>query len=99
MSVDLTLVLIRPLLSEKSYFESDLNKYRFQVRVDADKQTVRRAVEKMFGVEVVDVNISRVHGKKKRTGRHIHRKSDWKKAVVTLKDGESLDFFEKFDNA
>ena len=53
----------------------------------------------MFGVEVVDVNISRVHGKTKRTGRHIHRKSDWKKAVVTLKDGESLDFFEKFDNA
>ena len=52
----------------------------------------------MFGVEVVDVNISRVHGKTKRTGRHINRKSDWKN-VVTLKDGESLDFFEKFDNA
>ena len=99
MSNDLTQVLIRPLLSEKSYNESDLNKYRFQVRIDANKLTVRRAVEKMFGVEVVDVNISRVHGKKKRTGRHIHRKSDWKKAVVTLKDGESLDFFEKFDNA
>ena len=99
MSIDLTRVLIRPLLSEKSYNESDLNKYRFQVRIDANKLTVRRAVEKMFGVEVVDVNISRVHGKKKRTGRHIHRKSDWKKAVVTLKDGESLDFFEKFDNA
>ena len=99
MSVDLTQVLIRPLLSEKSYNESDLNKYRFQVRIDANKQTVRRAVEKMFGVEVVDVNTSRVHGKTKRTGRHINRKSDWKKAVVTLKDGESLDFFEKFDNA
>ena len=99
MSNDLTQVLIRPLLSEKSYNESDLNKYRFQVRIDANKLTVRRAVEKMFGVEVVDVNISRVHGKTKRTGRHIHRKSDWKKAVVTLKDGESLDFFEKFDNA
>lgn len=99
MSLDLTQVLIRPLLSEKSYFESDLNKYRFQVRVSANKLTVKKAVEKMFGVQVVDVNISRVHGKTKRTGRHIHRKSDWKKAVVTLKDGQSLDFFEKFDNA
>lgn len=99
MSLDLTQVLIRPLLSEKSYFESDLNKYRFQVCVSANKLTVKKAVEKMFGVQVVDVNISRVHGKTKRTGRHIHRKSDWKKAVVTLKDGQSLDFFEKFDNA
>ena len=99
MSVDLTRVLVRPLLSEKSYVESEQNKYRFEVRKDVSRTTVKCAVEKMFGVKVLSVNIARVPGKKKRFGRFITKKSDWKKAVVTLVDGETLDFFEKYDNA
>jgi len=98
MSADHSQVLLKPLLSEKSYVESELNKYRFAVRSDANRIEVRKAVEKMFGVKVLDVNIARVKGKKKRFGRFISRKSDWKKAIVTLADGESLDFFEKHEN-
>jgi len=99
MSADLTQVLLRPLLSEKSYVESEMNKYRFAIRKDANRIEVRKAVEKMFGVKVLDVNIARVPGKKKRFGRFVTKKSDWKKAIVTLADGESLDFFEKYENA
>ena len=98
MSLDLSQVLLKPLLSEKSYLESELNKYRFMVHSAANKIVIRQAVEKMFGVKVLSVNVSKVRGKQKRFGRFQTRKSDWKKAVVTLAQGESLDFFEKFDN-
>lgn len=98
MSQGLTKVLKRPLVSEKSYVESELNKYRFAVAKNANKITIRKAVEKMFDVKVIDVNVSNVKGKKKRFGRHETKRPDWKKAVVTLADGETLDFFEKFEN-
>ncbi|MBT3786404.1 50S ribosomal protein L23 [bacterium] len=98
MSNDLSQVLIKPLLSEKSYVESEMNKYRFAVQQYANRIEIRKAVEKMFGVKVLDVNIARVKGKKKRFGRFVTQKSDWKKAIVTLADGESLDFFEKNEN-
>jgi len=120
MSKDLTKVLIKPLLSEKSYIETEqvvtrkdkeaskdgkivkteavVNKYRFAVAPDANKIAIRKAVEAMFGVKVTSVNTSTVPGKKKRFGRYSSKGSAWKKAVVTLAEGESLDFFEKFDN-
>jgi large subunit ribosomal protein L23 len=98
VSTDLTQVLLKPLLSEKSYVETEMNKYRFAVRKDANKITVRKAVEKMFGVKVIDVNIARVKGKSRKMKGHVFQTSSWKKAVVTLADGENLDFFEKFDS-
>jgi len=98
VSLDLSQVLLKPLLSEKSYLESDMNKYRFMVHPAANKIVIRQAVEKMFNVKVLSVNVSKVRGKQKRFGRFQTYKSDWKKAVVTLPEGESLDFFEKFDN-
>jgi large subunit ribosomal protein L23 len=73
-----------------------MGKYRFAVAPYANKITVRKAVEKMFGVTVADVNIQNVKGKVKRRGRHLYKRSDWKKAIVTLHDGQSIDFVERF---
>ncbi len=95
MKIAATDVLLRPLMSEKSYVESSLNKFRFAVHPRANKVMIRQAVEELFNVKVVDVNVSTVKGKKKRFGRFDHQRPDWKKAVVTLAEGQSLDFFEK----
>jgi large subunit ribosomal protein L23 len=96
VKTDITNVLLRPIISEKSYSETEINKYRFAIAVDANKIMVRRAVEAMFGVKVKDVNVQTVQSKKKRFGRFTAQRRPWKKATVTLVDGHSLDFFEKF---
>jgi large subunit ribosomal protein L23 len=98
MSLDSTQILVKPIVSEKSYLESDMNKYRFVVANSANKIQIRQAVEELFGVKVKSVNVSNMHGKNKRFGRFTSKKADWKKAVVTLNDGESIDFFERFEN-
>mgnify|MGYP002725853909 FL=1 len=85
----------RPVITERaSDLQEDQNKYVFEVLSRANKVDIRRAVEAMFDVEVVKVNTSNVHGKVKRLGRFQGRRPDWKKAVVTLADGHSIDFFE-----
>ena len=85
----------RPVITERaSDLQEDQNKYVFEVLSQANKVDIRRAVEAMFDVEVVKVNTSNVHGKVKRLGRFQGRRPNWKKAVVTLADGHSIDFFE-----
>jgi large subunit ribosomal protein L23 len=69
-------------------------KYIFEVLSSANKIDIRRAVESMFDVDVVKVNTSNMHGKLKRLGRFQGRRSNWKKAVVTLAQGHNIDFFE-----
>lgn len=96
MRFELADVIRQPIVSEESYLETEMGKYRFMVASYANKLTVRKAVEKMFDVNVVDVNIQNVRGKVKRRGRYTYKRSDWKKAIVTLRDGQSLDFVEKF---
>ena len=69
-------------------------KYIFEVLSSANKIDIRRAVESMFDVDVIKVNTSNMHGKLKRLGRFQGRRSNWKKAVVTLAQGHNIDFFE-----
>jgi large subunit ribosomal protein L23 len=88
-------IIERPLLTEKSMDMSHSGKYTFRVSRDANKIEIREAVNKIFNVEVVKVNTLTVKGKKKRVGRFPQGKtSDWKKAIVTLKTGQTITMFE-----
>ncbi len=89
-------VIKRPLiLTEKGTNLRDTqNKYLFEVDLSATKVDVRRAVEKLFDVSVVDVNTLIVRGKPKRIGRKRLKTRNWKKAIVTLGADDSIDFFE-----
>jgi large subunit ribosomal protein L23 len=88
---DLYSVLKRPLFTEKNdRLKEKFNKYAFEVEMKANKVEIRQAVERIFGVTVVKVNTMRVHGKVKRRGRSEGRRPDWKKAIVTLKEGDTI---------
>jgi large subunit ribosomal protein L23 len=87
-------VLIRPVVSEKSYGQIAQNQYTFQVHKDAHKTQVRQAVEELFDVKVERVNIVKVQAKPKRRGRTIGVKPGWKKAVVQLRAGDTIEIFE-----
>lgn len=88
-------VIRRPVITERaSELQEKQGKYVFEVLASANKIDIRRAVESMFDVDVVKVNTSNMHGKLKRLGRFQGRRSNWKKAVVTLAQGHNIDFFE-----
>jgi large subunit ribosomal protein L23 len=95
VAVDPYQVLLRPIITEKSSFQSDnLDRYTFEVDVRANKHQIKQAVELAFNVDVVAVNVIRVRGKQRRSGRLIGRTKDWKKAVVTLRPGQTIQIFE-----
>lgn len=87
-------ILIRPIVTEKSTALMEQGKYTFRVPLAATKIQIRQAVEQIFKVKVQAVNTMRYEGKLKRMGRTQGRRSDWKKAVVTLKAGEAIELFE-----
>lgn len=88
---DVYSVLKRPLFTEKNdRLKEKFNKYVFEVDINANKIEVRQAIEQIFGVVVVKVNTMRMHGKVKRRGRSEGRRPDWKKAIVTLKQGDTI---------
>ena len=88
-------VLIRPLLTEKITAIREIkNSVAFAVDRRATRIDVRRAVEKVFSVKVASVNVMNVRGKKKRQGRYLGKRSDWRKAFVTLKEGEKIELYE-----
>jgi large subunit ribosomal protein L23 len=87
-------VLLAPVVSEKSYAMIEHRKYSFRVHPDAHKTQIRQAVEELFGVHVIGVNVSKVQSKPKRRGLVRGRKPGWKKAIVQLKQGESIEIFE-----
>ena len=87
-------ILIRPIVTEKSTALMEQGKYTFLVPLAATKIQIRQAVEQIFKVKVQAVNTMRYEGKLKRMGRTQGRRSDWKKAVVTLKPGEAIELFE-----
>lgn len=87
-------ILIRPIVTEKSTALMEQGKYTFRVPLAATKIQIRQAVEQIFTVKVQAVNTMRYEGKLKRMGRTQGRRSDWKKAVVTLKPGEAIELFE-----
>jgi large subunit ribosomal protein L23 len=84
-----------PLITEKSHLQKEMsNKVTFKVEPTANKIEIRKAVEEVFKVKVLSVNTCRYEGKKKRLGRYEGKRSDWKKAIVTLAPGEKIPFFE-----
>jgi large subunit ribosomal protein L23 len=87
-------VLIRPVISEKSYEQITQNRYTFKVHQDAHKTQIRQAVEELFDVKVVAVNIVKVQPKPKRRGLTRGTKPGWKKAIVELRPGDSIEIFE-----
>ena len=87
-------VLQRPLITEKNSQLQILGKYAFEVADEANKNQIKRAVEKAFNVNVVSVNIIRLPSKQRRLGRHQVLTSPWKKAIVTLKPGDKIELFE-----
>jgi large subunit ribosomal protein L23 len=91
-----TTVLRKPLLTEKSNtLKADRNIVCFEVDRRANKKQIKEAVERMFGVKVESITTANVHGKRRRYGRSVGMKPDWKKAFVKLKEGEKkIEFFE-----
>ena len=87
-------VVIRPIITEKGTESMTENKYVFEVAIDANKPMIRKAVEDLFKVRVLDVNAMVVKGKERGFGRFTGKRKDWKKAVVTLQQGDSIPLFE-----
>ena len=88
-------IIRRPLITEKSTHQKDENhQYAFEVHGDANKVEIQSAVERLFKVKVLQVRTCNVLGKVKRLGRRYGKRPDWKKAIVTLKEGDRIDFFE-----
>ncbi|MDD5486904.1 MAG: 50S ribosomal protein L23 [Dehalococcoidales bacterium] len=87
-------VLKKPLITEKGTILQQDGKYCFVVADKATKWEIKRAVEMAFDVEVTSVNVMNVAGKERRMGRNIFHEPTWKKAVVSLKEGQSIQLFE-----
>jgi large subunit ribosomal protein L23 len=82
-------------VTEKSnLIKDETNKVVFEVERTANKVEIKEAVQRLFNVTVEDVNVMNFQGKRKRVGRMFGRKQDWKKAVITLKKGDKIEFFE-----
>ncbi len=91
--MDHTQVIIRPVVSEKTYVLSAADRYTFRVHPDAHKTQIRQAVEALFDVHVVDVRTMSVKSKPKRRGVTRGRTRTWKKAIVQIRPGESMPVF------
>lgn len=88
-------VIKRPIISEKSTALAEVaGKYAFEVATQANKQEIRDAVQRLFNVKVREVRTMVVHGKVKRTGRFEGKRPNWKKALVTLAEGQKIEFFQ-----
>jgi len=88
-------IIRRPLVTEKSTQQKEANnQYAFEVHPKANKIEIQSAVERLFKVKVSQVRTCSVMGKVKRLGRKYGKRPDWKKAIVTLKEGNRIDFFE-----
>ena len=88
-------IILKPVITEKSMDDLQEGKYTFKVAKDATKPEIKKAVEKLFGVEVDKVTTMNVNGKMKRLGRYEGMTSSWKKAIVTLtEDSKAIEFFE-----
>ena len=88
-------LLKSPRLTEKSVTQKELtNQVTFLVELTANKIEIKRTIESLFKVTVLGVNTIRMRGKKKRMGRYVGRRPAWKKAMVTLKEGDYIEYFE-----
>jgi large subunit ribosomal protein L23 len=88
-------IIRRPLVTEKTTIQKEeSNKVVFEVDGRANKIEIKNAVQKLFNVSVMNVSVMNYRGKRKRLGRSAGKRPDWKKAVVTLKQGDTIEFFE-----
>ena len=88
-------IILKPVITEKSMDGLQVGKYTFKVAKDATKPEIKKAIEKLFGVEVAKVTTMNVNGKMKRLGRYEGMTASWKKAIVTLTaDSKAIEFFE-----
>ena len=98
MTLQASEIVLRPVISEKSMDETQRGKYTFRVHIDANKLQVKQAIEELFKVDVVTINVSTSKAKEKSRNRGRSRivgwTSKWKRAVVTLAAGQKIEFFE-----
>ena len=92
--MDASQIIIRPVVSEKSYVLASLGKYTFRVHDDAHKTQIKQAIEELFDVKVLDVATMSVKGKPKRRGYTSGSRRSWKKAVVQLREGDTIPVFQ-----
>ena len=88
-------ILVQALVSEKATeLQENMNCYVFRVAPEANKLEIKHAIEKSFNVKVASVTTTNVHGKTKKLGRFVGKRSSWKKALIRLKEGEKIELFE-----
>ena len=92
-------VIIRPVVSEKSYVLAEVGKYTFRVHDKAHKTQIRQAVEQLFDVKVIGVRTVSVKSKPKRRGQIYGRTRHWKKAIVQVRPGDTIPIFQAFEAA
>ncbi len=92
--MDATQIIIRPIVSEKTYVLATADKYTFRVHPDAHKTQIKQAVEDLFDVKVLEVRTMSVKGKPKRRGYTSGHRRSWKKAVVQLREGDQIPVFQ-----
>jgi large subunit ribosomal protein L23 len=96
MNIEPRNIVRRARITEKgTRIRENENGYLFEVARDANKIQIKKAIEAIFNVKVNDVRTLRVHGKPKRVGRYAGHRPDWKKAIVTLKKGQTIELFEQ----
>ena len=95
--MDASQVIIRPVVSEKSFVLAEAGKYTFRVHDKAHKTQIRQAVEQLFDVKVVEVRTASVKSKPKRRGQTAGRTRQWKKAIVQVREGDSIPIFQAFE--
>ena len=92
--MDASQVIIRPVVSEKSFVLAEIGKYTFRVHPDAHKTQIRQAIEELFDVRVRDVRTASVKSKPKRRGYTSGRSRQWKKAIVQVGEGDTIPIFQ-----
>jgi len=93
--MDFYRIIRKPLITEKGTKQKEqANQYAFEIDRTANKVMVRSAVEEIFKVKVLNVAVMNIKGKRRRVGKNLGKKADWKKAIVRLAPGEKIEFFE-----
>ena len=92
--MDASQVIIRPVVSEKSYVLATADKYTFRVHPDAHKTQIKQAVEQLFDVHVLEVRTMSVKGKPKRRGFTAGKRRSWRKAIVQVREGDTIPIFQ-----
>ena len=95
--MDASQIIIRPVVSEKSFVLAEAGKYTFRVADKAHKTQIRQAVEQLFDVKVVEVRTASVKSKPKRRGQTSGRTRRWKKAIVQVREGDTIPIFQAFE--